>query len=66
MNLFFGGATSIIEMIVKTFFIYMFSVFVGAAYPRFRPEQSFRFFLKWPALIGVLSIAYIVYLGGAS
>ncbi|MCD6588715.1 MAG: NADH-quinone oxidoreductase subunit H [Candidatus Fermentibacteraceae bacterium] len=66
MNLFFGGATNIIEMIVKTFFIYMFSVFVGAAYPRFRPEQSFRFFLKWPALIGVLSIAYIVYLGGAS
>jgi len=66
MNLFFGGATNLLEMIVKTFFIYMFSVFVGAAYPRFRPEQSFRFFLKWPALIGVLSIAYIVYLGGAS
>jgi len=66
MNLFFGGATNIIEMIVKTFFIYMFSVFVGAAYPRFRPEQSFRFFLKWPAFIGVLSIIYITYLGGAS
>ncbi len=65
MNLFFGGATSLLEMMAKTFFIYMFSVFVGAAYPRFRPEQSFRFFLKWPTIIGVLSIFYIAYLGGA-
>ena len=64
MNLFFGGATNLLEMIAKTFFIYMFSVFVGAAYPRFRPEQSFRFFLKWPTIIGVLSIFYIAYLGG--
>jgi NADH-quinone oxidoreductase subunit H len=61
MNLFFGGATNLVEMILKTFMIYMFSVFVGAAFPRFRPEQSFRFFLKWPALIGIISIIYVAY-----
>lgn len=61
MNLFFGGATNLLEMVVKTFFIYMFSVFIGAAYPRFRPEQSFRFFLKWPTIIGILSVLYITY-----
>ncbi len=61
MNLFFGGATNLVEMIFKTFMIYMFSVFVGAAFPRFRPEQSFRFFLKWPTLIGIISIIYIAY-----
>ncbi|MDP8201554.1 MAG: NADH-quinone oxidoreductase subunit H [Candidatus Tenebribacter burtonii] len=61
MNLFFGGATNLPIMIIKTFLIYMFSVFVGASFPRFRPEQSMRFFLKWPTLIGVASIIFIAY-----
>lgn len=61
MNLFFGGATNLPIMIVKTFLIYMFSVFVGASFPRFRPEQSMRFFLKWPTIIGIVSIIFIVY-----
>lgn len=61
MNLYFGGATNLLVMIIKTFFIYMFSVFVGAAFPRFRPEQAMRFFLKWPTIIGILSIIFVVY-----
>ncbi len=67
MNLFFGGAAhpnifvALLIMMVKTFSIYMFSVFIGAAFPRFRPEQSFRFFLKWPTIIGVLSVIFIAY-----
>ncbi|MEA2095208.1 MAG: complex I subunit 1 family protein [Candidatus Cloacimonadota bacterium] len=61
MNLFFGGATNLPIMIVKTFLIYMFSVFVGASFPRFRPEQSMRFFLKWPTLIGIASIILVAY-----
>lgn len=57
MNLFFGGSTNIPIMMVKTFSIYMFSVFVGVAFPRFRTEQAIRFFLKYPTLIGILAIA---------
>ncbi|MDZ4183207.1 MAG: complex I subunit 1 family protein [Candidatus Cloacimonadaceae bacterium] len=56
MNLYFGGATNLIEMMAKTFGIYMFSVFVGVAYPRFRTEQSIRFFLKYPTLVGLVAI----------
>lgn len=56
MNLYFGGATNIISMLVKTFAIYMFSVFVGVAFPRFKTEDSIRFFLKVPALLGALAI----------
>jgi len=56
MNLYFGGATNIIMMLVKTFAIYMFAVFVGVAFPRFKTEDSIRFFLKVPALLGVLAI----------
>lgn len=57
MNLFFGGATNLLAMVVKTFLIYMIAVVVGQAFPRFRPEQSIRFFLVIPALIGLTGIA---------
>lgn len=56
MNLFFGGATSIPEMVLKTFIIFMWSVFVGVVYPRFKVEQSVRWLLKLPTVIGILAI----------
>lgn len=57
MNLYFGGATNLIVLMIKTFMIYMISVLIGVAFPRFRVEQSIRFFLGWPTLIGVIAIA---------
>ncbi len=60
MNLFLGGAGSFYMLMIKTFFLYILtSVAVGVAFPRFRTEQSIRFFLKYPALIGLLSIVII-------
>ncbi len=56
MNLFFGGATNWFEFILKTFFIYFWSVFVGVVFPRFRIEQSVAWFLKIPLVFGVLAI----------
>jgi NADH-quinone oxidoreductase subunit H len=56
MNLYFGGATNLVELIIKTFWIYMFSVFIGAAYPRFRTENSIRFFLKYPTILGIIAV----------
>ena len=62
MNLFFGGAGNLIELVAKTWAIYMIPVIVGVAFPRFRVEQSVRFFLKIPTLIGVLAIFYVQYI----
>ncbi|HHE55684.1 MAG TPA: NADH-quinone oxidoreductase subunit H [Caldithrix abyssi] len=56
MNLFFGGATSILEMVVKTFLIFQFCVVVGVVFPRFKVEQSIRWLIKIPAMIGVLAV----------
>lgn len=56
MNLFFGGATSWPEFFLKVFCIYLWSAFVGVVFPRFRVEQSIRWFLIWAVPIGVLSI----------
>jgi NADH-quinone oxidoreductase subunit H len=59
MNLFFGGATGWLELMIKTFLIYMIAIIVGVAFPRFRVDQGIRFFFKIPTLIGILSIVYV-------
>jgi NADH-quinone oxidoreductase subunit H len=59
MNLFFGGATIWPEFFLKVFCIYLWSAFVGVVFPRFRVEQSIRWFLIWAVPIGVLSILVI-------
>ncbi len=60
MNLFFGGANNWIELIIKTFFIYFWSVFVGMVFPRFRVDQSITWLLKLPVLLGVAAIIVFV------
>ncbi len=56
MDLFLGGAHSIGAAVVKILAIYFWSVFVGAVFPRFRTEQSVRFFLRWPTAFGVAGV----------
>lgn len=56
MNLYFGGATNIGVMVIKTFLIYLYTVIVDASFPRFRTDQSIRFFLGIPTLIGVAAV----------
>jgi len=59
MNLLYGGATSWPELFIKTFFIYLWSIFVGVAFPRFRVDQSVRWFLGVPLLFGIIAILLI-------
>ncbi len=59
MNLFFGGAASWPVFFLKVFLIYLFSVFVGAVFPRFRVEQSVRWFLIWAVPLGVVAIVTV-------
>jgi NADH-quinone oxidoreductase subunit H len=59
MNLFFGGAVSWPELIIKCFIIYMWSVFVGVSFPRFRVDHSIRWFLKIPLALGILAVIII-------
>jgi NADH-quinone oxidoreductase subunit H len=59
MNLFFGGATDWPTFFLKVFLIYLWSAFVGVVFPRFRVEQSVRWFLVWAVPLGVLSIVLV-------
>jgi NADH-quinone oxidoreductase subunit H len=62
MDLFFGGATNLLELMVKTWAIYMVPVAVAASFPRFRIDQSIRFFLRAPTLIGIGAVIFADYL----
>jgi NADH-quinone oxidoreductase subunit H len=59
VNLFYGGATGWIELIVKSFIVYFPAVFIGVVFPRFRVEQSIRWFILFPTILGVLAILFI-------
>ena len=60
MNLFFGGATNWGILILKTFLIYFYTVFVGMVFPRFRVDQSIPWFFKIPLVFGVLAIILLI------
>lgn len=59
MSLFFGGAASWPVFFLKVFLIYLWSAFVGVVFPRFRVEQSIRWFLIWAVPLGLLSILLV-------
>ncbi len=59
MNLLFGGATNWPELVLKTFLIYMWSVFVGTVFPRYRVDQSVRWFLTIPLAIALIAIILV-------
>ena len=59
MNLFFGGALNWGEFAIKVFLLYLIPAFIGVVHPRFRVEQSIRFFLKWGVPVGILAILMV-------
>ena len=44
---------------LKVFLIYLFSVFVGVVFPRFRVEQSVRWFVIWAVPLGIAAILVV-------
>jgi len=40
----------------------MITVIIGASFPRFRTEQSIRFFLGVPTILGILAVIIVAYL----
>lgn len=59
MNLFFGGAASWPVLFLKVFLLYMVSAIVGVVFPRFRVEQSIRWFLIWAVPLGILAVVLV-------
>ena len=60
VNLFFGGASSWWSLLLKTLLIYMYPVFVGAVFPRFRTEQSIRFLWFVPTTLALVDLVRLM------
>jgi NADH-quinone oxidoreductase subunit H len=58
VDLFLGGAGNIIELLLKTFAIYLIPMLYGTVSPRYRTEQSIRYFWGWPLFFGLLAILH--------
>ncbi len=56
VDLFMGGATNFISLIIKTFALYMYPVLWSVVSPRFRTEQAVWYFWGWPLLFGILGL----------
>ena len=59
VNLFFGGANSLIELVVKTFILFLVAVFVGNVYARFTTIQSVEFLIRVPTVIALVGLLFI-------
>jgi NADH-quinone oxidoreductase subunit H len=61
VDIFMGGAANLIMLIVKTFALYMIPVLYGIVSPRYRTEQSIRYFWGWPTFFGIVGVIYAVF-----
>lgn len=56
VDLFMGGASNLIELLLKTFALYLIPMLYGVTSPRYRTEQAIRWFWGWPSLLGLLAL----------
>ncbi len=61
VDLFMGGADNLVILLVKTFALYMIPVLYGIVSPRYRTEQSIKYFWGWPLFFGFIAILYAVF-----
>jgi len=58
VDLFMGGASNFVGLLIKTFVLYLIPMLYGMVSPRYRTEQAVRYFWGWPLLFGILAIIY--------
>lgn len=56
VHLFLGGATGFVELLTKTFILFLFVITFGSIYGRFKTPQSIDFLLKVPTAIALLGL----------
>ncbi|MEA3353885.1 MAG: complex I subunit 1 family protein [Campylobacterota bacterium] len=59
VNLFLGGADTLIDLVIKTFILFIAAVFVGNVYGRVTTVKSVEFLVRVPTVIGLLGLLWI-------
>jgi len=58
VNLFLGGADGFLELLGKTFILFLFVIAFGSIYGRFKTPQSVDFLVKVPTAISVVGLIF--------
>ena len=56
IHLFLGGAEGFLELLLKSFILFLFVISFGAMYGRFKTTQSIDFLLKVPTAIAIVGL----------
>ncbi len=59
VDVFMGGASNWLWLIVKTFTVYLFVIAVGIIMPRLRTEQAIRRLWGWPLVFAILAFIQV-------
>ncbi len=60
VDLFMGGASNIVVLLIETFALYLIPMLYGLVSPRYRTEQAIRYFWGWPTVLGLAALIYSV------
>jgi len=63
VNLFLGGATTIIGFIAKYWVVYTLASLISQALGRYKIDQVIKFYYKVPIILAILQAIVVVYLG---
>ncbi len=61
VNLFLGGADNIFFFVLKMFIVWAIAVMINAIAPRYRVEQGVLFYWKWPLIIAIVQVLFIIF-----
>ncbi len=59
-SLFLGGGESWIELLLKSFLVLTVPLSIAYLFPRYRTEDVVRMLWKWPVMIGLLGVAFVL------
>ena len=59
--LFLGGGENWLTFLIKVFAVVAIPMSIAFLFPRYRTEDVVRLVWKWPAMIGLLGIAFLMY-----
>jgi len=60
VNLFLGGAGNPLIFFLKMLVVFVLSLFINAAFPRFRIEQAIRYLWRWPTLFALIGLIVVL------
>ncbi len=63
VNLFLGGATNILEYMIKYFVVYASAELISNVYGRLKIDQVVRFFYRVPIALAIIQAAIVIYGG---